>query len=484
MATRHQISINKLWINHVGGYADQVMRPYETVATGAVIHDIENVVHGVNGQYNNSAVTGQMLGGVATSFMHPQAYAGGQILIPHGWGNPRLTFLLEVETRTSLSTVTELIQRYTDYNDPSYSGHIDPRCTFFINSITKLREVKHHTPFGAKSIQQVIDSSHVIVNNEWTGMSDWVSKNQEIPTNMRPQDIYSVLAVPQDIREHETILDLRNARSNTPVLSRRTNNLSTDYVGRVLSGYQNASASPYDAEGNVFNSAIGATQEQQLSRDPFVTALSQVTGTMAASAFTFADLQRMDPTVLDRTVVIRPQDTSMGAINYRDHSNVWTGSDAETQAAAILANGIPALMAHFGLSTLGFQATNHSVNGPEFQFTALKGFGGMDVSMYANNLAGRIQSELIDYISNYNMISYAISLQCIFTQDLQVQISLNGGPSIPYVNPTFADAMFAPVLSDTNTRLQEVSNDFELLVTQVIGEPKTPSLESISGFNI
>lgn len=484
MATRHQILINKLWINHVGGYADQVMRPYETVATGAVIKDIENVVHGVNGQYNQGPMTGQMLGGVATSFMHPQAYAGNQITIANGWGNPRLTFLLEVETRTSLSTITELVQGYTDYNDPSYSGHIDPRCMFYINSITRLREVKHHTPFGAKSIQQVVDSSHVIVNNEWTGMSDWLSQNQDVPTNMRPQDIYSVLVVPQDIRQHDTLLDLRNARSNNAVLSRRTNNLSTDYVGRVLSGYQKAIAAPYDSEGNVFTSALGATQENLLSKDPFITALSQVTGSMTASSFSFNDLQRMDPTVLDRTVVIRPQDSVMGAINYRDHSNVWTGSDAETQAAAVLANGIPALMAHFGLSTLGFQATNHSVNGPEFSFTALKGFGGMDVSTYANNLASRIQNELIDYISNYNMISYAISLQCIFTQDLQVQISLNGGPSIPYVNPTFADAMFAPVLSDTNTRLQEVSNDFELLVTQVIGESQTPSLESISGFSI
>ena len=484
MATRHQITITKLWINHVGGYADQVMRPYETVATGAVIKDIESIVHGVNGQFNTGAVTGQMLGGVATSFMHPQAYAGSQIMIANGWGNPRLTFLLEVETKTQLSTITELIQGYTDYNDPSYSGHIDPRCMFHINSITRLREVKHHTPFGVKPMQQVVDSSHVIVNNEWTGMADWMSQHRDIPTNMRPQDIYSVLTVPQDIRENETLLDLRNARSNAAVLSRRTNNLSTDYVGRVLSGYQKAAAAPYDSEGNVYSAALGATQESQLSRDPFVTALSQVTGMTATSAFTFADLQRMDPTVLDRTVVIRPQDTSMGAINYRDHSNVWTGSDAETQAAAVLANGIPALMAHFGLSALGFQATNHSMNGPEFSFTALKGFGGSDVSTYAQNLAARIQNELIDYISNFNMISYAISLQCIFTQDLQVQISLNGGPTIPYVNPTFADAMFAPVLSDTNTRLNEVSNDFELLVTQVIGEGQTPALESISGFTI
>jgi hypothetical protein len=484
MASPVNIKIHKLWINHAGAYTDQYTRPYETFADGATIRDIENCIHGYNGQRNHGLVSGQMLGGVATAFCKPQAAPGELVGIVNGWETPRMTFMMEVEIMKGVGpdagSITELILGYSNYNDPSYSGRIDPNTTFYINSITKLRQVKAHTPFGWQTQQNVVDSSHVIVNRDWTegGLGSWMSQNKDVPTNMRPQDLYSSLSVPDVVKVQNDFHDFRNTRNSLPVFSRRANNLSTDYIGKVMQGYQSASSYPSSVGEDVYSAAIGHIQESLISRDEFIRVLDNMTGTSQSSSFTFRDLLRMDNTVMDRLTVVQPENLATGPIDYRNYSQVMTGQDMTTQAAAILFNGIPALMAGYGVTALAFQATNSDYEGPKLTFTRLKGFGGLDMTPYAINLQTRIQKELIDFISQNNCVEYFISARCLFSHDMHLEISINGSAHIPFTAPTFADAMMSPILANNMTRLTEVANDFDLLVNQVL--TVTPSLENIS----
>lgn len=482
MAQESSIRILKFIINYAGGYTDQFSRPYETHCDGVTLKNLEQCIHGNNGYTNQQLVSGQMFGALAADFVRPQADPGRQIQIAGGWGETRITFLMEVEIVEWNGSKVQLIQGYSNYSgDPSYRGSIDPNCIFYINSITNLREVRVPTPYGQQSIQTVASSAHVIIDRDWAdagGYNGWMQQggmNSNIRANMRPQDVYSVMAQPELMRAHQGTLDFRTSNTSLPLLSQRSNGLPTDYMGKIMKGYQGAISQPASDE-SLYSIAIGQTAENVVSKDKFIAKISQSIGSVNNVQFTFGELLQMDRTVLDRMSVIQPSNVSHGPIDFRNYSQVMTGSNAETQAAAMLFNGIPALMARFGLTALAFTATNRHQDGPQFLFANAQGYRGHDVTPSLLALQQRIQIELLDSISMHGAIDYAITAKCLITQDTHLDIALNGGQSIPFASPTYADAMFAPVVASNRERLVGVTNDFEILLGETMSV--TPGLET------
>lgn len=485
MATPITIKIHKFLVNYTGIYSDQFFRPYATALNDSyILSDIERCIHGNNGGHNSGLISGMMLGASAAAFCAPQANPGSAIVIPNGWSAPRLTFMLEVEViygsgGIGTGSFTELIQGYSNYNDPSHTGKIDPACEFYINSVTKLREIRATTPYGMETRKNVASSAHLVVNHNWSesGILGNYQQNQPTPTNMRPQDVYSSLSLPSDLRSNGDFLDARNIRSSMPTFSSRSNSLPTDYVGKIMQGFQGAGTLPQGMNDNVYTAALSQTQEDLPSRDHFIKALDALSGRNQSSFFSFQELMRFDPTleVSDRMVI-----TIGGDVDYRNNSQHMGGGDLATQSVALLFNGIPAMMAAFGVALLAFRATNKEfINGvltPIIQFDDLRGFSGEPMPHVVNGLQARLQFELLDFISQRNAIDYHIEVRSIFTQDTHIGISLNGSPMIPYVNPTFADAMMAPVLANDYGRLAEVASDFDVLINHVL--PHSPSLES------
>jgi len=472
-----KIRIIKFELVPAGIYNDQYYRPYESFIDPMLMREVESRINTPNGQVNlqNSS---NILNGIAGSIVHPQAAPGSKIVIPNGWDTSRWAFKMEIEINSSTNhKAVHLVQGYSEYAESSYSGLPDPNVVFHINSVTQLRTIVRNTPYGVNEEVYVDSSDHVLINHSWDGVWQDVNQNRQL-VNVRPQDIYTHLVVPE-YAQNGDIYNIASTYSRQPMLSRRSNNLSTDYLGKIISSYQGAVNQPIDGSSDtIMQTAAGLVSENLLSRDKFIRALSNfITDTTTPTSFTLRDISRFDPSFNpstdDRLVIYKEDNTQQ--LDYRNYSSDWGGSTLETQTAAVISSTLPSIMMKFGVSKVSIIATNQEFGGPKIVWADIQGFGGVDVTRFIPQINAAIQSEIFDFVSQQNQLSYYVEVSHTFTLDMQMSVSINGNPAIPFVNPTFADASFTPIISDQTDRLQSMAFDMNNLLNY--------TTEQASGFN-
>lgn len=482
----NKVKILKLEIVPAGSYCDQHLRPFESNVSPMVLNELDQIMHtqsGSHGIIRNPT----MISSVAGDIMRPQAAAGTRIEIPNGWSQSRWTFRLELEILSSTNhSAIQIIQGYTDYADTSFSGLPDPNTTFHINSVTKAQTRVENTPFGVQHNLVVQSSDHVIQNNQW-GNFGWQNGNQSNSfAKIRPTDVYTHMAIPDQVRSSSDVFDGATGYTGIPVLSRRTNNLSSDYLSNVINGYLKSTNQPGTGDTEtLMGTAIGHVAENTFAKDVFIRTLAGfVSETSTPTTFKLFDLSKVDNTFNHnndpRIVLYRENSASM--LDYRNYTNHWGGSDRETLSASIVSTTLPTIMMKFGISKVSFIATNETREGPKFIWSDIQSFGGSDPSIYISAIEAAMQVEIFDLISDNNVLSYNIEVEHVFTMDMQLRISINGAQAIPYVSPTFADATFTPIISDSMDRLHLISHDLENVINHVANRQQV-DIMSISNFS-
>lgn len=485
MSRNFNIRISRLMMGEAPGYDRQFRRPYQTTINGTVLNSVQERVHAAHG--DASKMGAGLFAGIAMDMVSPQASVELDaqnrplvIDIPHGWDTKRFYFLLEVQIYNELGGyVTEILQGYTDHYDHlSLSNKLNPNAQFFVNSITQLGSLLEHTPYGAINSVRVQEANHVVVNHSWNGLESL--GNSGTFTSMRPGDIYSKINSQVKLGE-ASYFDARTTGTSQPKASRRLNGVPTSYAGSLFKGYMQAvAADMYDGTGpDIYSSAMGKTLEPTLSRDAFLSAISNMNNTPVSDMFTYGDLLRIDPTTDSRLVVFVSGGVSSGfggAASYgmQGQGEHWGGQNAETHAAAIIANCIPGLLISAGLSQVDFLATNHAIDGPQITFSDANGFGeGQDLMRPLDVFRSRVQQEVIDQLSYHNQILYNIRVRADIYSNTMIEIQFESKPSVMFNSPTFADALIAPVLTADRGRLDEVAHDFNELMSAAV---QTPSL--------
>ena len=152
LGVQTKLRVVRFLITETGTYNPMYRRSYHTEMQAGTLSAIEEKVA------NAKRITPQMLGGLADRFILPTAAVeqmalpnGGtaprQIVIPHGWNERRLRFMLEVETDFGTGgRITEMIQGYTDHLGVTHNGVIDPNMEFHVNSVLKIRKQTDNTP--------------------------------------------------------------------------------------------------------------------------------------------------------------------------------------------------------------------------------------------------------------------------------------------------------------------------------------------------
>jgi len=478
------VLIHNLTLRYSGAYHDQFSRPYQSHVDARIINAVNESIHGVNGNYNDS-VDGIRLGSLAANILHPQANAGRRLGIVGGWNSVRMMFTMEIEIRTGLGSVHKLIQGYTDHADNSYSGKIDPNTIFYINSVSDIKNTRYHTPNGVVNKRLFGDSALVVCNTDWSVDSWNVAKNPA-PVKIRPQDVFQYMTVNSHLSHHPNfdpneVIDNSTVFNNQSCFSRRQNNLPTEYVGKVLNSYQLACSNPVGNSGDIWAGAIQNSHEKSFARDPFISMIQQWSEGAGTNFFRYGDLLRVDQTIDSRCTVVVP---SAGGINdYTMNTENWSGSTREVMAATMLANGVPALMVQYGISIFGFMATNNTIGcQPIINATVAQGLGN-DVSQYVPGLLSRIQNELIQFISLDNAIGlYNINFRCELGSETNIDISLDNHFTTPFIFPAFAESILTPVIADENKKLQQITNDLQGILENTISTPQV-DLADVSYLN-
>jgi len=471
--TNKRIEIVSLTMARSGTYGDQYRRPFTTNGQGQVISQFQERFDQVG--HTGAKASPQLFAGISGEFMRPSAAPESQILIPNDWNTERYYYTMEVIVHNYLGGQTrEVIQGYTSYTDQSHGGNFDPRMQFFINSITTLRDTRINNGHGWNSVPTIVDSYHILANNNYSGPASVMGTNPYKNLSMRPQDVIG--AIQTQPMMTSDLVDLRSSNSSVPKLSYRENSLSSNYTGKMIGSYAMAAAKTQSEQpSQIMSDTYGMLSGTKgINSDEFIRTISGMNNTSVSNFFTYQDLMNIDRTLDERCFVLTSApvvkmanglDASVDAFNF----NGWGGSDMETVAATILSNSLPALMVEFGLRHMIVQATNYSGRAFIQIPYATPLVNEMVLSPQSLSLLEhRIQQELLDDISMRNGIGYDVFANIALTEFSQITIQLDTGPQVSFSAPTFADALSAPVLTAYNDHIQEVACDFSNLMESLV----------------
>jgi len=463
--------VKRLLLVETGTYNPQFRRGYETQVTGQVMNMISERMAGA------AAFTPAMFGGIAGQFVRPSAApeSPNPIAIPNGWNERRMRFMMEVEITHPLSgTTTEVVTGYTEnYDGVAMSGAIDPRLMFYINGITELRNLTVPTPMGRQNMTSVASSCQVLVDNAWTGI-----RQPEHVTRMRPTDVFSMIQ-----RSHlptsATFMDTRTVLGSQPVKSRRSNNLPSAYASNLVDSYKNSWAQ-CDSFGQGMDNVIGHLRgveiDPLMSADNFIQAMSAIRAQPPSNMFTYGDLMRLDANVDSdeiKAIVFMGHSQQVGP-HYAGQTETWQGADGCTAAAAILSQAVPAIMADMALTQIAFTATNRNFATNfigeipvTITTTNIRSFANMDLRQQDAAFQARMRAEVLNDISYSNSLDYYLEMRVDLLGETRIGISLDGGPMIEYVAPSFCDSLMAPVITGSEDRAKILANDFGCIFEHV-----------------
>jgi hypothetical protein len=476
-----RIHVKRLMLAETGRYDPQFSRPYQTQLQGSTLNMLSERLAGA------TRFTGPQLAGVASQMIAPTANPEAQVQIAGvPWNERRLRFMMEVECRMlSGGVVNVMVLGYTNHPGViANTGAIDQRMEFYVNSVISVRNQVENTPTGPRNHVNIIDNSHVLVNPAYAGAYGNVQSYK-----MRPEDVYAAMKV-NHITPVADVLDIRTVLDGKPIASRRSNAIATDYAANLLDGYSRASFDQnfgVHREEDILEGARGYVQENMVQNNPFFKAISNYRDGFMTNFFTWADLLKLDGTAEERTIITMlgvTTQTSSPQTAYDVASGIaqgWGGSDRETQVATILSQSIPALMTDFGLTKVAFISTNRRVFADAAQGLApyamqsristkildVLSFTDFDMSVYMDHFVGRIEQMVMLDVSFNNEMDFYVEMQVDLLGETWIKISLNGGPLIPYVTPSFADALTVPVVTQNSHLASQLSQDFGVIFHEI-----------------
>ena len=458
-----QVTIEKIVFAKVPQQQDQFFRPYVTnndtlASSDRVAAMAADTLRGDN-VFFNAANVAPIVGDLLQISSTP-----GQVSsIDNGWGTERYTFQLIAKAKLSTGgTSVYIINGYTDLPSIAIRGdqfYVDPDLILTVNSITDCSEI--HDSHG-NTMLKPMDSNQVLTKNQWVTTGG----NPDSFFSQRPTDVAShmqLLASPHN-EEHIYVNDGRVNLSGN-VMSRRANSLSTDYTARVFNGFIKTSAELHEESGfqQNFFTAVGATMsESALASNKFLYMLNNRSGrSVSQTNFRWKDLVSLDSQVDQKKFLLAD------GPNYRrglPSNGLMTSNlrrtDAVGVAAATMHSAVPALMNQLGLTSItAFITNSNSTFGASHSISISNAtcVNPLRVKEACQLFESLLPNAVLVSLFDTTRSQYEIGIHCSIWGETLLKISVDGSPVEDFLMPTFADALTAPVISDTKSTLNDIS---------------------------
>lgn len=446
----------ELLVMETGTYNQQWRRPFETNLDASSLTMFQNQLS------NSGSYQPAMLNGIANNFILPAAQPEKQIVVPGNWGDQRMLFRAKViHTFRMGGTITEIVQGYTNFLGASESG-FDRELEFYANSTLIVRDSQEMTPTGIQTFSTVADNSHILVDNQWEGIYNATEQR------MRPEDIISAMSRAHLDVPAGQLLDGRSAFTNVAVKSNRHNSMAPHFMAKILEADRCARGAEEFGQGEqqILAQARGYAADNNVGKDPFLSAISAIRGTALGNTFSWRDLERLDPNVSRVTTVLRMGAAERADAHWAGQTADWAVADTETQAASILSHSVCGLMFDEQLVELAFKCTNN-VPGGQAYLLPLHGvtLKNEPVAVTIDKFSTRFIQEVWNDLTHGNQVACNMELSINQYGDSWIKLSFNNEPLTDYVVPTFADALMVPVLTSNPDVAQNIANDFDSLIS-------------------
>lgn len=414
---------------------DGIRRLQETTQGGAVINEAT-------------------LREIARDIIKPSDTSRGIIGINGGWDQSRCSVFFMFEIKSPGMTIYEVLSGYTNYAGISHN-YIDPEIIITPNSLIRVNTHFTHGAMG-KAAQMTPSGNQNIL----TPISITAQTGSAVGQfAMRPSDIITgwqnnIAKVNPD--GFDTRTDM--ARPIGIASDKMTNGISAKYLNRVLTSYSVAcnQSEKHLAHNDryLLGTAAAQAREPDFTASQLFSLLSKRTQFAASGSFTWRELCGAVHSI-DQSK-IKPVPLGAG-IPSNFNTESWGAYGPEVQVAHKLTQAVPAVVTQALGSVFSFTAMRDPINGHTvIPSTFLPMFDNMEDARFMQSAMSAIQNVILpEVINDATVGQYEITVDFVIGGDMQISVSLNGQPSVPFTMPCYCDAMGAANIAVSKQEVNE-----------------------------
>ena len=460
----NQIHIARVTLQESGTYNRQFSRPYEVVTTNdrmAALNTLEDRIGNVCRTNPLAKIQGNLIAGLSGSLVVPSASYDHELMIPNGWNEQRLRFVVEVHIETHFGTDVYFMQGYTDYAGVSMQGSADPKMTFFINSFIKVNRAQDFSGMSPMGYRDTITEAYQVVNGVFHAQ---YGNNQVY--SLRPEDVIAgiqsnYLNSMNSVYSNANVEDVRINKAGESLRSRRSNGIPSNFLSKMVESYRSATTLADFGNGtdDIYSRAIQNCYEGTVYENPFIRAISALKQMPNATFFTLEDLAKIDPDVATRTEFHQLLET-VRLHRIGDTDDNWAQPRLETQLATIATHAVAGLMVDNMLIYVNMHCTTLTLNGiPDTRVSPdIQGVTTADMRPYVAKFINRFETEVLPDLTMNGTIPVDLRITANLYGETRIEVSLDGNPHECFVTPSFCDSLMVPVVTTNN-------NDYHGLIT-------------------
>lgn len=433
------------------------------------------------------------LAGFADQIVKMSPKHSGELNIDqYGWGNRRFLFMLSLDIYAQGSTLPnrQIITGFSETNERSLQGTVDPDMRFTINTMVNLRSVVTMDRGRRVTSMVPMDVSHVLANQSFNGLQ----RDSEV--RIDPYDVMGLMMVGKGLFTEEDDAPLYNytgLNNRTPTKVQRKFAQPANYLAGILKGFGDAATEHRSLEtgmlADIDHATLCGAAQQHVSgssaaSDAFLLAIRSVSPEgYPTNFFTLRDLSILHPghpSDLFLQGQTRPENAHGGRNRYSEsvlgedshesgRSESWGGVNIETQFAAIVSQGVPGLMMELFFTEVHFRARNETSDGSILveMLVTPKTLEKFDCRAYIERFEDRLATEILQGACMNGAITFDFECRCDIVTETWIDISVGGGEGKIFNTPTFCDALMTPMLSDADNA-NGLANDMNTIVSDLV----------------
>lgn len=446
-----QFVIEKLEYFPVARHNPMYMRPYTFNVQQESVHTIADRLD----QTRAGKVTPALLKGVTSGIMQPSV-VGYETIINDSWASTkRFIFMMKVR-HIDISGVelnTYLIG-YTEYDGITPNGHIDTQMPHFINNVISTTVHTWSTPMGVIRQEKLADTYQAIYS----------MSNVDMYTQ-RPVDIYNAISAVEMAEFSQMPVNLQttsgmvNPFNNNVVSSTLENNISTEYLAKILTSGMHATKAREIHMNSYQMGSDDPTEkffsEPSVSETAFVRYLSRISGYKSVRPiFNFQHLMQIDPTIYERfiryNITDEVRDPTLAQTP--EVGDFWSGQDLQTMKAYALVENAVSMATKHGFTKMSFSATN--MDNPLGQsnvyilnFKSFVSVSEQDMNYLLEMFKEKFLTEV--FLNETNGGRMPLNMECHVNLlgTSKIYLEWPGYHGNWYTVPTFAGSAYSPVIS-------------------------------------
>lgn len=413
---------------------------------------------------------------VAQQALTPSAQHMGAAHIANGFGAERLTVTMVIEKDNVGGRKThEIINGYTDFigfHDNLGKAVYADDMRFFFNSMGTLTVTSGFGMEGYGSYQFTNSAQILTPLQGWDG-------NDQIPVIVRDS---------ATIRPKDLLANLGTAQTGTPAFGNstyqftnrvkpnsRSNNVSSEYLSRVFTGFRDAMLNS-DTDNRQFPNQLQAASETGYINDPLATSsallqlLQRRTSFAQEWSVTLRELKNVDPTITQRITPVRMRREDRDRFGAVLHgSSLWHETTPNAQVAQTALLHLPSVMSRFVMGRLHFEAHNETMNGfPHVTIFSMQGsVPGINLDGLVEQVRQYLATEVYPVLNQCGKFNLRINCDISLNRISTIQVSINNQPLEPFMVASYADSAFSPCWAPNVNHVSTLASDLSGVCAQL-----------------